>query len=138
MPVELLACPKCGGRGSEYEPNKWACLKCGQRFIYTPPSAAAPKVVYQPQPQFVERTVVREVFVEVPTLPPAPPLKQRGKLGRRTFALWVISIGCMVWGGNDRNLTWLAGVGALLFVAALLLTVFGLLRGIFRLLFGRR
>lgn len=37
MPVQSMNCPKCGGRASEYAPNKWQCLKCQSRFIYEPP-----------------------------------------------------------------------------------------------------
>ena len=39
MPLKVLKCPSCGGRVSEYEPNKWACLepKCGARVIYELP-----------------------------------------------------------------------------------------------------
>ena len=35
--VTDMACPKCGGRASEYDANKWACLSCANKFIYTPP-----------------------------------------------------------------------------------------------------
>lgn len=32
-----MACPKCGGKASEYDTNKWACLQCQQKFLYAPP-----------------------------------------------------------------------------------------------------
>jgi ribosomal protein L37AE/L43A len=35
--VNLMNCPKCGKRASEYAPNKWECLSCGSRFVYEPP-----------------------------------------------------------------------------------------------------
>ena len=37
MTVNLMNCPKCGKRASEYAPNKWECLSCGSRFVYEPP-----------------------------------------------------------------------------------------------------
>jgi DNA-directed RNA polymerase subunit RPC12/RpoP len=33
-----MACPKCGRRASEYAEGKWACLDCGNKFLYSPPA----------------------------------------------------------------------------------------------------
>lgn len=32
-----MACPKCGGKASEYDTNKWSCLQCQNKFLYAPP-----------------------------------------------------------------------------------------------------
>ncbi len=32
-----MSCPKCSGTASEYDVNKWSCLKCGNKFLYAPP-----------------------------------------------------------------------------------------------------
>jgi ribosomal protein L37AE/L43A len=34
-----LACPSCGGQGTEYDLNKWACLHCGSKFAFVPPTS---------------------------------------------------------------------------------------------------
>jgi DNA-directed RNA polymerase subunit RPC12/RpoP len=31
-----MACPKCGGQATEYDENKWSCLRCGNKFLYAP------------------------------------------------------------------------------------------------------
>jgi DNA-directed RNA polymerase subunit RPC12/RpoP len=31
-----MACPKCGGQATEYDENKWSCLRCGNKFIFAP------------------------------------------------------------------------------------------------------
>lgn len=31
-----MACPKCGGQSTEYDENKWSCLRCGNKFIFAP------------------------------------------------------------------------------------------------------
>ena len=36
MPIQSMACPKCGKAASEYSPNKWQCLHCQTKFIYEP------------------------------------------------------------------------------------------------------
>ena len=35
--VVNMSCPRCGGTASEYDTNKWCCLKCGNKFLYAPP-----------------------------------------------------------------------------------------------------
>ena len=141
MPVELIVCPSCGGRGSQYDNNKWACLKCGYKFIYTPPSEVTPQVAYQNPPPIVERTVTREVRVEVPTASHVPPLKRRSKLLWTTFILWLTSLVFMTWGINDQKSavgSIVGHVGVLFSAVALLLAVYGLIRGLLRMLFARR
>jgi ribosomal protein L37AE/L43A len=36
--ITNMACPKCGGQASEYDDHKWSCLKCGNKFVFTPES----------------------------------------------------------------------------------------------------
>jgi ribosomal protein L37AE/L43A len=33
-----ISCPSCGGQATEYDANRWACLHCGNKFIYAPAS----------------------------------------------------------------------------------------------------
>jgi protein-arginine kinase activator protein McsA len=30
-----IACPKCGGKATEYDDKKWSCSFCGNKFIFT-------------------------------------------------------------------------------------------------------
>ncbi len=46
--ITNMACPKCGGQASEYDEHKWACLKCGNKFLFTPPT---------PSQTYVQNTV---------------------------------------------------------------------------------
>ncbi|HEY5043028.1 MAG TPA: hypothetical protein VIK53_13610 [Verrucomicrobiae bacterium] len=43
-----MACPKCGGQATEYDENKWSCLRCGNKFIFAPE---------QPSQTFVQSNV---------------------------------------------------------------------------------
>jgi DNA-directed RNA polymerase subunit RPC12/RpoP len=43
-----MACPKCGGQSTEYDENKWSCLRCGNKFIFAPE---------QPSQTFVQSNV---------------------------------------------------------------------------------
>ncbi len=79
MPVELIACPKCKGQGSEYDKNKWRCLKCGHRFIYTAP----PTEVVTSQPT--------SVVVEVVTTSPAPTVTSAKPVERRIKRLFLLA-----------------------------------------------
>jgi len=40
-----MACPKCGGQASEYDAGKWACLKCGNKFLYEAPPPPSPTIL---------------------------------------------------------------------------------------------
>ena len=31
----LMDCPRCGGRASEYDKDKWACLRCQYKYVVT-------------------------------------------------------------------------------------------------------
>lgn len=69
-----MTCPKCGGRSSEYDQNKWCCLECGNKFIFAPQA---------PQQTFVQNTVsiqgqaTYDIDVSK-SKPPVPKIQKRG------------------------------------------------------------
>lgn len=68
-----MACPKCGGQATEYDENKWSCLRCGNKFIFAP---------VQPSQTFVQSNVniQGQATFELDTANTKPPVPRMAKM----------------------------------------------------------
>lgn len=134
MPLELMACPKCRGQASEYEKDKWRCMKCGQRFVYTSPLATPAQFSPTQAPPVQQTTVIIRETAANPVFAVAQtqfgPKQRRRRLGAFTVLLWLTGVGLMGWALADRQRDSLGPMGV--FVCAIAV-VFSLIWGVKRL-----